>query len=158
MALTATAIKTTLSSVKSRLAMEDPVIVGLPPDRSNIKMIVEPCPDLSELCEELAKDLRHKDYGKMCKMKKLLASDNDMREEIITEFCKNETKLRLIIASTAFGLGIDCKDIVRVINYGTPNTLEELVQEMGRAGKNGNQAQAILYHKAIGDDVNCGVW
>ena len=82
------------------------------------------------------------------------ASDNDMREEIITEFCKNETKLRLIIASTAFGLGIDCKDIVRVINYGTPNTLEELVQEMGRAGKNGNQAQAILYHKAIGDDVS----
>ena len=85
MALTATATKTTLSSVKSRLAMEDPVIVGLPPDRSNIKMIVEPCPDLSELFEELAKDLREnctkttktvvfcrslKDCGKMCKMMK----------------------------------------------------------------------------------------
>ena len=66
------------------------------------------------------------------------ASDNDMREEIITEFCKSDTKLRLIIASTAFGLGIDCKDIARVINYGTPTTLEELVQEMGRAGRNGN--------------------
>jgi len=71
---------TTLSSVKSRLAMEDPMIVGLPPYRSNIKMIVEPCSDLSELCENLAKDLREnciktiktvvfcrslKDYGKM---------------------------------------------------------------------------------------------
>jgi len=151
MALTATATRTTLSSVKSRLAMVDPVIVGLPP-RSNIKMIVEPCPDLSELCENLAKDLCEnraktikivvfyrslKDCGKMCSMiKKLLgkditespnlpepaehflgfwlmdvftaASDNDMREEIITEFCRSETKLRLIIASTAFGLGIDC--------------------------------------------------
>ena len=151
MALTATATRTTLSSVKSRLAMEDPVIVCLPPDRSNIKIIVEPCPDLSELCEELAKDLHEnrtkttktvvfcrslKDCGKMCKMmKKLLgkditeppklpdhflqfrlidvftaASDNDMREEIITEFCKSDTKLTLII------VGIDCKDIVWVIN------------------------------------------
>jgi len=51
-----------------------------------------------------------------------------IREEIIVEFCKPTTKLRLIIASTAFGLG---KDILRVINYGTPNTLEELVQEIG---------------------------
>jgi len=78
------------------------------------------------------------------------ASDNDMQEEIITEFCKSATKLRIIIACTAFGLGIDCKDIACVINYGTPNTLEELVQEMGRAGRNGGQSCAILYHKAIG--------
>jgi len=82
------------------------------------------------------------------------ASDNDMREEIITEFCKSDTKLRLIIASTAFGLGIDCKDIARVINYGTPTTLEELVQEMGRAGRNGSPAHAILYHKAIGNEIS----
>jgi len=75
-------------------------------------------------------------------------------EEIITEFCISETKRRLIIVSTAFGLGINCKDIGRVINYETPNTVEELVQEMGWAGRNGNQAQAILYHKVIGNDVS----
>ena len=40
MALTVTSTETTLSSVKSRLTMEDAVV---PPDRSNIKMIVEPC-------------------------------------------------------------------------------------------------------------------
>ena len=77
-----------------------------------------------------------------------------MQEEIITEFCKSHTKLRLIVASTAFGLGIDCKDIARVINYGTPTTLEELVQEMGRAGSNGNQAHAILYYKVIGNKIS----
>lgn len=70
-----------------------------------------------------------------------------MREAIVTEFCKSKTNLRLIIASTAFGLGIDCQDIMRVIHYGTPCTLEELVQEMGRAGRNGNQAEDLLYHK-----------
>ena len=194
MALTATATKDTLASVKKRLAMQDPVIVGLPPDRPNIKLITEPCPELCKLCEVLAKELLEKrcntiktvvfcrslkDCGNMCIMlKKLLgkhiteppglpdsflpfrlidvftaASDTDLREEIIVEFCKPDTKLRLIIASTAFGLGIDCKDILRVINYGTPNTLEELVQEIGRAGRNGENAQAILYHKIIGNNV-----
>ena len=57
MALTATATDATLASVKSRLAMEDVVIIGLRPDRSNIKLIVEPCPDITVLCESLAKDL-----------------------------------------------------------------------------------------------------
>ena len=55
-------------------------------------------------------------------------SDTGLREEILAEFCKSQTNLRLIIASSAFRLGVDCKDIMRVINYGTPNTLEELVQ------------------------------
>ena len=58
-----------------------------------------------------------------------------------------------MIASTAFGLGVDCKDIICVIHYGTPCTLEELVQEMGRAGRNGNQAEAILYHKVARKEI-----
>lgn len=82
------------------------------------------------------------------------ASDVDMRESILAEFCRSETNLRLIIASTAFGLGVDCKDIIHVINYGTPYTLEELVQEMGRAGRNGDQAEDILYHKML-EKNNC---
>jgi len=194
MVLTATATKATFSSVKSCLAMKNPVVIGLPPDRSNIKLIVEPCPDLHELCEVLSTELLEKrtmatktivfcrslkECGKMCiTLKKLLgnniteppglpdsflqfrlidvftaASDYDVQEEIIAEFCKDNTNLWLIIASTAFGLGIDCKDIMRVINYGTPNTLEELVQEMGRAGRNDNKAQAILYHKVIRNKI-----
>ena len=194
MALTATATKATLASVKSRLAMQDPVVIGLTPERPNIKLIVEPCPDLNKLCEVLAKELLEKRTmakktvvfcrslkccANMCVMlKKLLgkniseppgipdsllqfrlidvftaASDIDVREEIIAEFCKTRTNLRLIIASTAFGLGVDCKDITRIINYGTPSTLEELVQETGRAGRNGAQAEAILYHKVIGKKI-----
>ena len=63
------------------------------------------------------------------------ASDTDVREEILVEFCKSNSNLRLLIASTAFGLGIDCMDIHRIINYGTPSTLEELVQELGELGE-----------------------
>ena len=41
----------------------------------------------------------------------------------------------------------------RIINYGNPSTLEELVQEMGRAGKNECPAEAILYHKVVGKKI-----
>ena len=51
-----------------------------------------------------------------------------MRKEVLAEFCRCDSSIRLLIASTAFGLGFDCKDINRIINYATPNTFEELVQ------------------------------
>ena len=66
--------------------------------------------------------------------------------EVLKEFCCEETNLRLIITTTAFGLGVDCREITHVINWGVPNSLEELVQEMGRAGRNGSQSEAILYY------------
>ena len=76
-----------------------------------------------------------------------------MREEVLKEFCKVASTLRLLIATTAFGLGVDCKHIKRVINYGTPGTLEELLQELGRAGRDGSEAEAVYYHKNIGKKI-----
>ena len=191
MALTATATRETLKCVISRISMKNPVIIGLPPDRPNIKLSVYPCPAIPRMCEWLAKELLEKrtaalktvvfcrslrHCADMCvTMKKLLgeniteppglpdnmvqyrlvdvftaASDADMKEEILAEFCKRNSNLRLLIATTAFGLGVDCMDTNRIINYGTPSTLEELVQELGRAGRDGSPAEAILYHKVVG--------
>ena len=44
---------------------------------------------------------------------------------------------RIVIASSAFRLGVDCPDISQVIRWGAPNTLEDLVQESGPAGQDG---------------------
>ena len=68
----------------------------------------------------------------------------EMREMVLLEFCKAETILRLVIATNAFGLGVDCPNITRVINWGTPNTVEELVQQTGRVGRDGSDSDAIL--------------
>ena len=46
---TVTASKETLHSVIHRKLMETTVLIGLPPDRINIKYIVQPCPSLTEL-------------------------------------------------------------------------------------------------------------
>lgn len=85
------------------------------------------------------------------------ASTSDMREDILAEFCKEDTVLRLVIATSAFGLGVNIPNITRVINWGLPSTLEDLVQEMGRAGRDGSQAEAILYVRDTGKSVSKAV-
>ena len=72
-------------------------------------------------------------------------SSNEHRESIIDEFSKMDSILRVVIASSAFGMGVNIPDISRVINWGLPPTLEDLVQQTGRAGRNGIPADAILY-------------
>ena len=190
LALTATATKETLKCVTSRLSLEDPAVIGLPPDRPNIKYVVKPVVSILELCNQFCDELilKRMDMPKtilFCRslqhcatffvtMKRLLGknlteppgirptvgvclvdvftsvSTNEMREVLLKEICKPNTTLRLLIATTAFGLGVDCPDIERVVNYGSPRTLEELVQESGRAGRDGRQAEAVLYPRKIG--------
>ena len=53
-----------------------------------------------------------------------------------------------MIASSAFGMGVNIPDISRIINWGLPPTLENLAQQTGRAGRNGLPADAILYNKS----------
>ena len=71
---------------------------------------------------------------------------SEMRQRILETFSKTDSKLRVLIATSAFGLGVDCPDITRVINWGPPPTLEDLLQQSGRAGRNGCQSEAILYY------------
>ena len=54
-------------------------------------------------------------------------------------FCK------LVIASTSFGMGIDCSDLHRVIHRGLPSTIEDYMQETGRAGRDEKLASEMLH-------------
>ena len=60
LALTATATKETLESVITRLSLQDPIIIGLQPDRINIKYIVKECPSVKDLCHQLGDELKSK--------------------------------------------------------------------------------------------------
>jgi len=59
-------------------------------------------------------------------------------------------KKHKIIARSAFGLGINCPDIERVVNWVPPNALENLVQESGRAGQNRIPSRSILVYRNPG--------
>ena len=74
------------------------------------------------------------------------ASSNDMKRKVLLSFMAVNGTLRIVIATTAFGMGIDCPDILNVVHYGPPANLEQYAQETGRAGRNGESATALLLY------------
>lgn len=69
----------------------------------------------------------------------------EKKEDVKHSFSEIRGTIRIVIATTAFGMGVDCPDIRTVIHCGLPSNVEEYVQETGRCGRDGNPSRAILY-------------
>ena len=82
------------------------------------------------------------------------ASTKEMNKKVLVSILTPNSKLRILIATTAFSMGIDCHDIRHIIHFGPPSTIIEYVQETGRAGRDGNPAIAQLYYGRPGIHVN----
>ena len=54
-------------------------------------------------------------------------------------------KLRVVVATIAFGMGINKSDVDGVIHFSLPKTIENYIQEIGRAGRNGKSAQCHIF-------------
>ncbi|KAL3368603.1 hypothetical protein AABB24_009456 [Solanum stoloniferum] len=70
----------------------------------------------------------------------IFAKDRSRTQEL---FCAN--KIRVVVATVAFGMGLNKKDIEAVIHYSLPESLEEYVQEIGRAGRDGRISYCHLF-------------
>lgn len=64
------------------------------------------------------------------------------RHQVQERFMQGE--LDVVVATTAFGMGVDKAEIRFVLHYDHPSSLEAYAQEAGRAGRDGNEAYAIL--------------
>lgn len=74
----------------------------------------------------------------------------DKRKAAQEAWMQNEVKT--IVATTAFGMGIDKPDVELVVNYDAPEHLEAYYQEAGRAGRNGQPSQSVILYNNI--DIN----
>ena len=67
------------------------------------------------------------------------------RKRIVDELIQGKSKLRIIFATVAFGIGLDISNIRHVLHIGVPYSMEEYFQEAGRAGRDGLPAKAHIF-------------
>ena len=75
------------------------------------------------------------------------STEQKIKDTVISSFSKPDGVCRVVIATVALGMGMDFRDIRRVINYGPPNSIEQYLQQCGRAGRDQQQSiAAIVWH------------
>ena len=89
-----------------------------------------------ELAEELSESMPAAAYH--------AGLDAETRERVQTAFQSGQ--LEVVVATIAFGMGIDKPNIRTIIHAGLPGTLEGYYQEIGRAGRDGDLSRTFLMH------------
>ena len=67
-----------------------------------------------------------------------------VKEDIIQSFCSLTGTTRIVIATIAFGMGLDCPDVRQVIHWGPSSDIESFIQETGRSGRDNMLSASLL--------------
>ncbi|KAI5819414.1 P-loop containing nucleoside triphosphate hydrolase protein [Pyronema omphalodes] len=96
-----------------------------------------------QTCEEVAKDLRSAGIGARPYH---AALENHEKADTTTNWLLDKPGYDIIVATTAFGMGIDKPNVRFVIHWELPKSFEGYYQEAGRGGRDGNSARCILFY------------
>ena len=77
------------------------------------------------------------------------ASTIEMKDKVLKSFIDVCSNLRLVVATTTFSMGIDCPNVCNVIHFGVPGMIEQYIQEVGRAGRDGEPINSQFYFMVV---------
>jgi len=163
-ALTATATTAVQRDIVAQLGIPNArrFIHGFRRDNLAIEVLEVPMPMRGDLVCELLKDPERRPaiiyaparkradelaalLGQICPTAAYHAGlPNEIRENVQQNFQSGQ--LECVVATIAFGMGIDKANIRTVIHVALPSTLEGYYQEIGRAGRDGKPSRTILMH------------
>ncbi len=164
-ALTATATPRVLNDIKSNLGLEEAPVVRQSFERENITIAIKRTEDKNhELVYFFEKNpgssiiyVRNRKLS--VQLQRLLGYHGfqaaafhggmplKKKEQLLRDW--KAEKFNIIVATTAFGMGIDKENVRNIVHYQLPDSLESYYQEIGRAGRDGNPAMALLiYNRA----------
>lgn len=166
-ALSASATQEVQSDIIDKLALKEPALFQQDFHRANLGYQVEFGTDKQELLLQLLKN--YKDAGssgsvliytrsrKAAEGIAALLQTQEYRADYYHAGLSQEqrrdkqaewmiAKIKILVCTNAFGMGIDKPDVRLVIHYGPPDQLENYYQEAGRAGRDGAPAKAVLLY------------
>jgi ATP-dependent DNA helicase RecQ len=172
LALTATATPRVRDDIAARLRLREPVVLTAPVHRNNLRLAVETVPGPAKFgaagrriralrrpgiiycattvaVDQLAGALQRAGIPVVRYHGKMPAADRAAAQR---EFMQPSRRL-IMVATSAFGMGIDKPNIRYIVHYQAPGSLEQYVQEIGRAGRDGRPAHCILLFDPADLDV-----
>ncbi|RRO22172.1 RecQ family ATP-dependent DNA helicase [Flavobacteriaceae bacterium 14752] len=164
MALTATATQKVQDDIKTQLKLNNPKVFKSSFKRPNISINVLKTDNkwqtlIQQIKAAESSVIVYVRRRKVTLELKELLEQNDItaaafhggllsqeRQDILEQWLSNRTKV--VVATNAFGMGIDKPDVDLVFHMHLPESLESYYQEIGRAGRNGKKAKATLVFNA----------